>query len=252
LTRPGRPGGWLANQKTAGPQAICHGAWSPPPTSTWSALVHLKRVDPARPTWWLVSQSEDRGPPGDLSWRLVPPSRLYLASLARLNSSRYTRLPGLSMVYRPACASGAGGERGGKRTGLNGVEARAKAVYRLAQAHGTMEIMYRPACAPGGLGGRGREENGPERSGSARQSSVPARPSARDHGDSVPARLRVRGWGGEGGRRTGLNGVKARAKAVYRLARAREKMGGWNMSLRGTRAAFTVSTQFSRYEFHGT
>ena len=123
LTRSDQPGGWLANQKTAGPQA-------------------------------------------KVSWRLVPPSRLYLASLARLNSSRYTRLPGLSMVYRPACASGAGGERGGKRTGLNGVE--------------------------------------------------------------------------------------ARAKAVYRLARAREKMGGWNMSLRGTRAAFTVSTQFSRYEFHGT
>jgi hypothetical protein len=104
---------------------------------------------------------------------------------------------------------GWGEERGGRRTGLNGVEARAKAVYRLARAPGTMEILYRPACASGG-------------------------------------------WGGEGGRRTGLNGVKARAKAVYRLARAREKMGGWNMSLRGTRAAFTVSTQFSRYEFHGT
>jgi hypothetical protein len=84
----------------------------------------------------------------------------------------------MEILYRTACASGAGGER---RTDLNGVEARAKAVYRLDRAPGTMEILYRAACASGAGGREGGEENGPERSGSARQSSVPARPSARDH-----------------------------------------------------------------------
>jgi hypothetical protein len=56
----------LANQKTTGPQAICHGAWSPPlpPLPGQPALLHCLMSDPVRPTWWLVSQSEDRGPPG--------------------------------------------------------------------------------------------------------------------------------------------------------------------------------------------
>jgi hypothetical protein len=44
LTRPGLPGGWLTNQKTAGPQAKVSWRLVPPPASTWPALVHLRRI----------------------------------------------------------------------------------------------------------------------------------------------------------------------------------------------------------------
>ena len=65
----------LANQKTTGPQAICHGAWSPPffLLPGQPALLHCLMSDPVRPTWWLVSQSEDRGPPGKSVMAPGPP-----------------------------------------------------------------------------------------------------------------------------------------------------------------------------------
>ena len=155
----------LANQKTTGPQAICHGAWSPPffLLPGQPALLHCLMSDPVRPTWWLVSQSEDRGPPGKSVMAPGPP---------------LPPLPGQPCAFEFF------------------------QVYQVAWP--TVKYSVPVRLRARGWGERGGEENGPERSGSARQSSVPARPSARDHGDSVPARLRARGWGerGGGGERT--------------------------------------------------
>ncbi len=58
------------------------------------ALLHCLMSDPVRPTWWLVSQSEDRGPPGKsvMAPGLPPPASTWsaLVHMKRFHPARPT------------------------------------------------------------------------------------------------------------------------------------------------------------------